>query len=67
MGSRVCAIDINDDKTDDESDAEWKSFSACVIMLTLRHLSEKSTLLRVISKSVLVCVRYDDEHCWHQS
>ena len=53
MGSRVYAVDFNDDKTDDESDAEWKSFSTCVVVLTSRHLSEKSSLVCVISESVL--------------
>ena len=53
MGSSVCAMGFNDDKTDDESDAEWKSFSTCVLVLTSRHLSEKSSLLCVISESVL--------------
>ena len=56
MGSSVCAVDFNDDKTDDESDAEWKSFSTCVIMLTSRHLSEKSALPCLINESVCVSV-----------
>ena len=56
MRSRACAVDFNDDKTDDESDAEWKSFSTCVIVMTSRHLSEKPTRLCVIDKSVRVCV-----------
>ena len=45
MGSSVYAMGFDDDKTDDESDADWKSFSTCAVMMTSRHLSEKSILL----------------------